>query len=64
VSNALAIAGVTAALRDLLNDGQADFDLPPRTGGVVRVSALPPDRAQEREGDGSHAQPVPLPGHA
>ena len=43
MSNALAIASVTAVLKDLLNNGVVDHQL---TGvvGEVTVSALPPDR--------------------
>ena len=44
MSNALAIAGVTAVLRDLLNDGFIDHDL---TLGDVTVSSLAPDLINE-----------------
>jgi len=40
--SAFALAGVTAVLKDLLNDGIADHDLSPI--GNVMVTALPPDR--------------------
>jgi len=40
VSNALAIASVTAVLKDILNNGIIDNQL----AGDVTVSALPPDR--------------------
>jgi hypothetical protein len=44
VSNALAIAGVTAVLRDLLNDGFINHNVSGVLGSTVTVSALPPDR--------------------
>lgn len=44
MSNALAIASVTRALLDLLNDGMIDNDVAAAVGQVVTVSALPPDR--------------------
>ncbi|MGP1680170.1 MAG: DUF4255 domain-containing protein, partial [Burkholderiales bacterium] len=43
MSTALAIAGVTAVLRDLLNDGMINHDVSNSVGNVT-VSALPPDR--------------------
>jgi hypothetical protein len=43
VSNALAIGAVTAVLRDLLNNGLIDREVPPAVSDVA-VSALPPDR--------------------
>jgi hypothetical protein len=43
VSTALAIAAVSAALKNLLSDGLLDADLAPAVGDVT-VSALPPDR--------------------
>jgi hypothetical protein len=43
VSNALAIASVTAVLKDLLNNGVVDHQLSGVVGEVT-VSALPPDR--------------------
>jgi len=42
VSSALAIAAVTASLKDLLNDGLMDHDL--STVGSFTVTAQPPDR--------------------
>lgn len=42
MSNALAIAAVTAVLRDLLNNGVVAHDLAANVG-VVRVTARPPD---------------------
>ncbi len=44
MSSALAIAGVTAVLRDLLNDGMINHNVTGVLGGSVTVSALPPDR--------------------
>lgn len=44
MSNALAIAGVTAVLRDLLNDGLINHNVSGLLGSTVTVSALPPDR--------------------
>jgi hypothetical protein len=43
MSNALAIASVTAVLKDLLNNGLIDHDVSAAVGNVV-VSALSPDR--------------------
>ena len=43
MSNALAIAGVTAVLKDLLDDGLIDTTSPARRAGR-HVSASPPDR--------------------
>src|SRR4051794_27104830 len=43
MSSALAIASVTAVLKDLLNNGIIDRDLVSALGGVT-VTALPPDR--------------------
>ena len=42
MSSALAIAAVTAALKDLLNDGLMDHDL--STLGSFAITAQPPDR--------------------
>jgi hypothetical protein len=44
MSNALAIAGVTAVLKDLLNNGLIDHNVTGAVGGNVTVTALPPDR--------------------
>lgn len=44
MSNALAIAGVTAVLRDLLNDGMINNDVSAELGKDVNVSAKPPDK--------------------
>ena len=50
MSNALAIAGVTAVLRDLLNDGLINHDVSGVLGSSVTVSALPPDRVVPASG--------------
>lgn len=50
MSNALAIAGVTAVLRDLLNDGLINHDISGVIGSTVVVSALPPDRVLPSDG--------------
>ena len=44
MSNALAIAAVTAVLRDLLNNAIIDHGLNTTVGSAVKVTALPPDR--------------------
>lgn len=44
MSNALAIAAVTAVLRDFLNDGLINHNVSGILGSSVTVSALPPDR--------------------
>lgn len=44
MSNALAIAGVTAVLRDLLNDGLINHNVSGVLGSTVVVSVMPPDR--------------------
>jgi hypothetical protein len=44
MSNALALAGVTAVLRDLLNDGLIKHNVSGVLGSTVTVSVLPPDR--------------------
>lgn len=46
MSSALAIAGVTQILRDLLNEGVIDGDVSAVIGASVAVRALPPDRLQ------------------
>jgi hypothetical protein len=50
VSSALAIAGVTAVLRDLLNDGLINHNVSGVLGSTVTVSALPPDRVVSPNG--------------
>jgi hypothetical protein len=44
MGNALAIAAVTAVMKDLLNNGLIDHNVTGAVGGNVTVSALPPDR--------------------
>jgi hypothetical protein len=44
MSTALAIAGVTAVLRDRLNDGLVNHNVTGILGSTVTVSVLPPDR--------------------
>jgi hypothetical protein len=46
MSNALAIAGVSAVLRDLLNNGLIDHEVASAVGTPVTVSVLPPDRVK------------------
>jgi hypothetical protein len=46
VSNALAIAAVTAVLKDLLDNGLIDRNVSSTIGTPVTVSALPPDRVK------------------
>ncbi|HEY5810730.1 MAG TPA: DUF4255 domain-containing protein [Povalibacter sp.] len=53
MSNALAIAGVTAVLRDLLNDGMINHNVSGVLGSTVTVSALPPDRVMPANGSES-----------
>src|SRR5439155_2044061 len=50
VSSVLAIAGVTAVLRDLLNDGIINHNVSGILGSTVTVSALPPDRILSESG--------------
>lgn len=50
MSSALAIAGVTAVLRDLLNDGLINHNVSGVLGSTVTVSALPPDRVVSANG--------------
>jgi Pvc16 N-terminal domain/IPT/TIG domain len=51
MSNALAIASVTAVLKDLLNNGSIDRNLPGIVGGDVDVTAIPPDRVLAGNGN-------------
>ena len=51
MSTALAIASVTAVLKDLLQNGVIDHDLTSSVGDVL-VSALPPDRVDISEATG------------
>ncbi len=50
MSSALAIAGVTTVLRDLLNDGLINHDVTSVLGKTVKVSALPPDQVTPANG--------------
>lgn len=50
MSSALAIAGVTAVLRDFLNDGFINHNVSDVLGSTVTVSALPPDRVVPANG--------------
>lgn len=50
MSTALAIAGVTTVLRDLLNDGMINHNVSAVLGSTVTVSALPPDRVVQPGG--------------
>ena len=50
MSTALAIAGVTAVLRDRLNDGMVNHNVAGVLGSTVSVTALPPDRVLPAEG--------------
>lgn len=50
MSSALAIAGVTAVLRDLLNDGLINHNVAGVLGSSVTVSAVPPDRVVQSNG--------------
>ena len=44
MSSALAIAGVSAVLRDLLNNGLIDHGATDKVGVTITVSVGPPDR--------------------
>ncbi len=50
MSSALALAGVTAVLRDLLNDGLVNQNVSGVVGSTVTVTALPPDRVAASDG--------------
>ncbi len=50
MSSALAIAGVTAVLRDLLNDGLINHNVSGVLGSTVTVSTVPPDRVVPTNG--------------
>ena len=56
MSSALAIAGVTAVLRDLLNDGLINQDATGTLGVTVSVSAGPPDRVIPANGSAESSQ--------
>src|SRR4029434_10826468 len=50
VSTALAIAGVTQVLRDLLNDRFVNQNVAGQIGQSVTVSTLPPDKVVQQNG--------------
>lgn len=50
MSSALAIAGVTAVLRDVLSEGMINQNVSGVLGSTVTVSALPPDRVVSTNG--------------
>jgi hypothetical protein len=50
VSSALAIAGVTQVLRDLLNDGLVNHNISGMVGSSVIVSTMPPDKVVQENG--------------
>lgn len=50
MSSALAIAGVTLCLKDMLNDGLINHDITGTTGVTVAVTSLPPDRIVIEDG--------------
>lgn len=54
MSNALAIAGVTAVLRDLLDSGMIDHEITDAMGQSVAVTAIAPDRIRI---EGNEAKP-------
>lgn len=51
MSSPLAIASVTYVLKDLLNDGLINRNVSAATGGLVKVTALPPDLLLESTAD-------------
>lgn len=53
MSNALAIASVTRALLDLLNDGLINNNVSATLGQTVSVTALPPDRVLTQQPNGT-----------
>lgn len=55
MSSALAIAGITQLLRDLLNDGLVDHDVATVVNTNVPVHALPPDQMLAQEEDNAPA---------
>lgn len=56
MTTALGIAGVTAVLRDLLNDGLINHDITATLGSTVTVSVLPPDRILNTNGGAEGTQ--------
>jgi len=53
MSTALAIAGVTAVLRDLLDDGYINHETSAVLGTPIKVSVMPPDRVVPTNGSES-----------
>ena len=63
MSTALAIAGVTQVLRDLLNDRFVNQNVAGQIGQSVAVSTMPPDKVVQQNGvEVTPAQSVPAPG--
>jgi hypothetical protein len=56
MSNALAIASVTRLLKDLLNDTMVNGDVSGDIGADVVVTALPPDRVLDLQGENQPSQ--------
>jgi len=54
MSNALAIASVTAVLKDLLNNGLIDHNVSKVLESDIMVTSLPPDRIDITRGDNHH----------
>ena len=50
MSTALAVAGVSAVLRDLLNDGLVNHNISGVVGSTVTVTTLPPDKIVKNDG--------------
>lgn len=51
MSNALALAAVTAVMKDLLDNALIDASVSSAVGGTITVSALPPDRIEVGENE-------------
>jgi hypothetical protein len=60
MSNALAIAAVTRALLDLLNEGLINNNVGSSVGGPIRVTALPPDRVLGSQPPNGNTDPTQL----
>ena len=56
MSNVLAIAAVTQLLKDLLNDALINGDASEALGADFSVTALPPDRVIQENGEGQEPQ--------
>ena len=50
MSTALAVAGVTSVLRDLLNDGIVNHNVSGMVGSTVLVTTMPPDKVVQANG--------------